>query len=153
MEPLKFESQSVQSHLSILQAVIGRMASNSTSCKTWCVTLVSAVVVVIAGQREPRYVWIALIPVVLFLLLDAYYLGLERAFRDVYNNFIKKVHEGTACIEDVYIISPVSRARDIAFCVADSLKSLSIWSFYGMIVVMLVIARFVILPASSFTGF
>ncbi len=38
----KFEpdSPAVQTHLSLIQAVIARMAGNSRSCKTWCITLV-----------------------------------------------------------------------------------------------------------------
>jgi len=39
----KENSQAVQSHLSIIQSVIQRMASNSTSSKAWCITLVSAI--------------------------------------------------------------------------------------------------------------
>jgi len=30
------ESPSIQTHLGILQGVIQRMASNSSSCKAWC---------------------------------------------------------------------------------------------------------------------
>ena len=35
----------VQTHLTMMQGVIGRMAENSRSCKVWCVTLVAAVLV------------------------------------------------------------------------------------------------------------
>ena len=76
------DSPAVQSYLTILQGVIGRMASNSAGAKTWCIALVSAIIVAVADKGEPRYVWIALVPVGLFFVLDAYYLGLERQFRD-----------------------------------------------------------------------
>ena len=55
------------------------MAENSRSCKVWCVTLVSAVLVLVARTEKPEYALIALIPAVLFLILDTYYLALERA--------------------------------------------------------------------------
>ncbi|WP_414544018.1 hypothetical protein [Nostoc sp. CCY0012] len=42
------DSNSVQSYLNILQGVIARMANNSASCKTWCISLVSAILVVLA---------------------------------------------------------------------------------------------------------
>ena len=87
-------SQAVQAHLSITQSVIQRMASNSTSCKTWCITLVSAILVVVADKGKPRYALIAVIPTVLFLVLDCYYLALERMFRRSYNSFIDKLHQG-----------------------------------------------------------
>ncbi len=46
------ESASVQSHLQIMQNIIQRMAMNSTSCKAWCITIVSAILVIIADKRK-----------------------------------------------------------------------------------------------------
>jgi hypothetical protein len=69
--PLSEESASVQAHLQILQSVIQRMASNSTSCKEWCITIVSAILVLIADKGKPELVWLALFPTFLFLALDA----------------------------------------------------------------------------------
>jgi len=80
----KENSQAVQSHLTILQSVIQRMAANSSSSKAWCVTLVSAILVIVADKGKPQYAWLALIPTILFLVLDAYYLSLERGFRNAY---------------------------------------------------------------------
>lgn len=82
MSKVDFESGAVQSYLGILQGVINRMASNSAGCKTWCITLVSAITTVIADKSNSSYVWVALVPISLFLFLDAYYLGLEQRFRD-----------------------------------------------------------------------
>ena len=47
------ESSAVQKHLEITQGVITRMAENSRSCKLWCVTLVSAVLVPRSTDGEP----------------------------------------------------------------------------------------------------
>jgi hypothetical protein len=47
MKIVTFESPAVHSYLGILQNVIGRMAADSGSCKTWCITLVSAIIVVV----------------------------------------------------------------------------------------------------------
>ncbi|HDZ9313104.1 TPA: hypothetical protein RUZ05_003537, partial [Vibrio cholerae] len=69
------ESPSVQAHLTMLQNIIQRMASNSSSCKSWCITLVSAVLVIVADKGKPDYAWIALLPTVIFACLDAYYLA------------------------------------------------------------------------------
>ena len=37
-----FEKESVRHYISLLQENITRMASNCTSCKTWLITIVSA---------------------------------------------------------------------------------------------------------------
>ena len=63
----KEDSQAVQSHLGILQNVIQRMASNSSSAKAWCVTLVSAILVIIADKGKSEYALIAVMPTLLFL--------------------------------------------------------------------------------------
>lgn len=135
-------SASVQAHLQILQAVIQRMATNSTSCKTWCITVVSAILVVISGKGKPELAWLALLPSFLFAALDAYYLALERAFRASYNEFVDKLHGGTVCVEDLYSVEPkggIWKHR------RDALTSFSVWGFYGSLALLVVIARFLIL--------
>ena len=47
-QPLNENSPAVQTHLTMMQGVINRMAENSRSCKVWCVTLVAAVLVLVA---------------------------------------------------------------------------------------------------------
>ena len=86
------DSPSIQTHLGILQGVVQRMASNSSNCKAWCVTLVAAVLVIVADKGKPEYAWIALLPTLIFACLDAYYLALEKAFRNSYNDFRTKIN-------------------------------------------------------------
>src|SRR2546426_12383360 len=86
------DSPAVQAHLSIAQSVIQRMATNSASSKAWCITLVSAILVIVANKDKPDYTWLAAIPTFLFLALDAYYLSLERGFRNSYNTFVGRLH-------------------------------------------------------------
>ena len=95
-------SKEVIAHLSMTQGVITRMAENSRSCKVWCVTLVAATLVLVARTGEPRHALIALLPTVLFLVLDSYYLALERAFIASQNAFVAKLHKGELSLTDVY---------------------------------------------------
>ena len=77
-----------------MQGVINRMAENSRACKVWCVTLVAATLVLVARIGEPQHALIALVPTLLFLFLDSYYLALERAFIRSQNAFVGKLHRG-----------------------------------------------------------
>ena len=104
-------SPSVQTHLGILQGVIERMASNSTSSKAWCIAIVSAILVVVADKDKPNYALLALIPTFLFLALDAYYLALEKGFRNAYDAFVSKVHDGTLTAADLYAVKPVGQTE------------------------------------------
>ena len=103
---LGVESPAVQKHLDIMQPVITRMAENSRSCKVWCVTLVAAVLVLVARTGEPRHVPIALAPAVLFYVLDAYYLALDRGFRRSYGWFVSQLHRGQVTASDLYTVTP-----------------------------------------------
>lgn len=73
---------------------------------------------------------VAALPIVLFCLLDAYYLGLERRFRTCYEIFVKKLHNGTANIEDAFLIAPKLKVRGLFVEAAQALLSFSIWPFY-----------------------
>lgn len=130
-------SPSVQTHLGILQGVINRMAGNSASSKAWCITLVSAILVVVAQQDDPRLALLALAPTALFLTLDAYYLSLERRFRGSYNNFVSKVHTDSVTPDDLFFVRPADPTLKTEL---RALVSYSLWGFYGGLAVMILVA-------------
>ena len=140
--PLTEASPSVQAHLQILQSVIQRMAGNSASCKTWCITVVSALLLIVADQGKPEFAHITLIPTFLFLALDGYYLGLEKAFRASYTAFVRKLHSGVARAADLYAVEPAgSRLRHQV----DALKAFSVWGFYLTLFVLIEVIRMAVL--------
>lgn len=117
------------------------MATNSASCKTWCITLVSAIIVIIADKSKPGFVWISVIPIVLFLMLDSYYLALERQFRDVYNDFIRKLHFGTATVDDLFFVAPRAGAVATSLNIVKAFGSIATWPFYALLALMLLVVR------------
>lgn len=145
MDKPSFESPSVHSHLTIQQSVIGRMAANSSSCKTWCITIVSAILVVVADKNEPSYVWITAIPIILFFGLDSYYLALERLFREQYNGLIRKLHLNSASIEDVFIVNPGASTLQVLRATVRAGTSVSVSPFYFVLLAMVEVARRLIL--------
>ncbi|ADI00878.1 hypothetical protein [Syntrophothermus lipocalidus] len=137
-DEFKENSQAVQIHLSIIQSIIQRMALNSSSCKTWCITIVSAVLVVVADKGKPNYTFIALIPILLFFALDAYYLALEKLFRNSYNDFVEKLHRSTLSICDFFVVNPMGNFARTMFA---SLLSFATWPFYFVLLLMVLVAR------------
>lgn len=140
---VKPESSAVQSHLGILQDIITRMASNSSNCKNWCITLVSAILVIIADKNQPNYIWIALIPILLFFFLDSYYLGLERGFRTTYNHFVSKLHNSTATTQDLFVIRPPTGLK-LCNIIFGSAFSPAVFPFYGILATTVALARYLI---------
>lgn len=72
-------------HLELVQAVINRLANNSFLVKGWCVTLVAAVLGLLSKDTNKRLVIIVYFLIVMFWILDAYFLYQEKLFRNLYN--------------------------------------------------------------------
>ena len=73
-------------HLEFIQAIITRMNTNSFLIKGWSITLVSALLALYASNKHVAYIFIAIIPTIIFWFLDSYYLQQERKFRGLYND-------------------------------------------------------------------
>ncbi len=76
-------------HLELIQEVIKRMANNSFLLKGWTVTLVTGILALASKDTDKQYFWIAYIPILIFWLLDAYYLQQERLYRSLYEKVRK----------------------------------------------------------------
>ena len=134
-------SSAVQAHLSIMQGVIQRMAENSRSCKVWCITIVSATLILVARTGDAEHVLIAFVPTVLFLMLDTYYLALERGFRHSYDRLVDDLHEGNLRLDHLYRVASLG---SLFSHFRSSLASLSILPFYGALVGMTIFARWIL---------
>jgi hypothetical protein len=75
-------------HFEVIQAVITRLAGNSFSIKGWTVVLVAALLAVAVKEQAAAFAATALLPIVFFWGLDAYYLLQERLFRDLYRRLV-----------------------------------------------------------------
>src|SRR6266404_6186943 len=75
-------------YLEFLQAAISRMASNSFLIKGWSVTLGTAVLGFSVKENNWGMALVALIPTASFWALDAYYLSLEKLFRDLWQKAV-----------------------------------------------------------------
>lgn len=75
-------------HLEFIQDAIKRMASNSFQIKGWMLTIVSALLGFFANSGNTKFALVAILPVLVFWGLDAYYLQQERKIRGVYNDVI-----------------------------------------------------------------
>lgn len=99
------ESPAIQAHINMLQGVINRMASNSANCKTWAITIISAILVLYADDKVCKQdLWICYIPMCLFFFLDCYYLGLERQIIKKQSNFVAKLNKGDDISNEIFMI-------------------------------------------------
>ena len=71
--------------LEMLQGLINRMAGYGASFKSYCITVVTAVIGFAFTLHSPLVVGLAILPIIFFALADAQYLTVERRFRDVFD--------------------------------------------------------------------
>lgn len=114
-----------------LQEIIKRMASNSLEIKKWAITLIVGTMIL---KSEQNQIFIALIPLFSFWLLDSYYLRQERLFRKKYEDLIKT---RLLSDEDFFDVDPKKYNKEV-----DSILricfSISTLPFYGCILAILI---------------
>lgn len=71
-------------HMDMIQIIITRMASNSFLVKGWSISLISAILIFANKDNNSNYILVTFLPAISFWILDAYYLQLERKFRELY---------------------------------------------------------------------
>lgn len=131
------DNPAVAAHVNLLQSIINRLANNSASCKTWCLTLVGALVSLAGATRVPGIVTFALVPVVIFGFVDTMYLSQENAYRDLYNEIVEAINGGTYSREKVYN----ARAQLKPKHVGKALVSWAIWPIYLGLIAAYVVAH------------
>ena len=73
-------------HMEFIQDVITRMNANSFLLKGWAVTLVIALFALDISKANVSFVKISFLPIVLFWVLDGYFLCQEKLFRNLYDD-------------------------------------------------------------------
>ena len=71
-------------YLEAIQRVIDRLSNTSFILKGWAVSLVAGLMALAANDTNHGYVLVAYIPTVVFWLLDAYFLMMERQYRKLF---------------------------------------------------------------------
>ena len=73
-----------EKHLELIQKVIDRHNKNSFQIKGWAITVVSSVLALTGVIRNPYLCFLSLGPIVIFWILDSYFLTNERCFVSLY---------------------------------------------------------------------
>ena len=124
-------------HLEFIQTTINRMANNSFLLKGWTVTLTGGLIAISFKQVDPHYLYISMLILVMFWLLDAYYLSRERKFVTLYDHVRTLKSETTDFSMETHSFK--KRCSLLRCAVSHTLLL-----FYGgLLVIHLIIHRFV----------
>jgi hypothetical protein len=122
-----------QQHLEFIQNIITRMNTNSFQIKGMTVTIVSALLAIYATITNVAFIFLGILPTILFWFLDSYYLQQERKFRGVYNNVIGLKND----IEIKLYEMPIQKFQGGQYCFWNVFFSKTIAWLYGTIVILL----------------
>jgi predicted membrane-bound mannosyltransferase len=78
--------------MQLIQAVIARLADNSFKVKGWLIAVFTGVLALAINQKQSELVYAALFPLLVFWLLDSYFLWQERNYRSLFNK-VRKTEE------------------------------------------------------------
>lgn len=76
--------------LEMVQAIISRLANYGATLKNYCITLATAVCGFAVTLQRPLIAFLALLPIIVFALLDAQFLRVERRFRALFDQFTQE---------------------------------------------------------------
>jgi hypothetical protein len=122
-------------HLEMIQGVINRMAGNLFFLKGWAITLIAALFALSAKDTNPKYIFIAYFPVLIFWVLDGYFLSQERLFRDLYDD-VRKFDEKDI---DFSMDTRKYRKNERNSWLRSMFSLTLLWFYLSLIVVMLFI--------------
>lgn len=139
-EVIEVDQADHHKHMDYIQSVISRLANNSFVMKGWALTLSSTILGFAASQGQTTLALAAVIPALVFWVLDTYYLRQERAFREMFNDVAaKKVGN--------FEIRPVVYAKRQSWPKVG--RSISLSLFYGVIVTVCLMVAIILALASS----
>ena len=142
-----FDKDDVRQYLQMVQDTINRMSSNSSNCKNWALTIVTALLALCTSVSELRaYLFISIIPVVLFWGLDLYYLLQENKYRNHEQEFIEKYARKDSAWKDlVYSFNASITQKNKKYALLwHCFKSYSVMLFYPIIIVIICLLSYFI---------
>jgi len=136
-------------HLEFIQLNIDRMNQNSFQMKGWASAILSALLAIFAasiddnGYGNVGFIFVAIVPNIIFWLLDSYYLQQEQKFRGIYND-VAHLTEESKRIDVKEFEMPLDKYVGCKYCFFSVMWSKTEWPLYLIVIIGLIIAGFVL---------
>lgn len=133
----------VLKHMDMYQSIITRMASNSAACKKWAIPLITLVLGFVVKEGQGSLAWVTVIPIIIFYILDSYYLMLENQFRDGFNFSAEKIGAGEFKQSDLFKFVPKGEHWK------KSLQSKATWPVYLGLLFVVFLSAMLVVPVAG----
>jgi hypothetical protein len=126
-------------HLEFIQNIIGRMASNLFFLRGWTITIIAALLALFAKDKNSYIIYFLIVIVLVFWILDSYFLSQERSYRDLYNH-VRKLKE-----EDIDFSMDISEYKKYKKnALIYSMFSVTLLVFYIPLIITAIVIAFLI---------
>lgn len=129
-DAVPFDEEKI-AYLQMIQEPIGRMSTASAIFKGFAATIVAGVAALTYCEVNTWILALSFIPVLLFLMLDIYYLKLEKKYRYLYEQVRTNAH----VVDFSMKLTKDNKAAKARLW--DCIKSPSIWLFYPVMIAIL----------------
>lgn len=128
-------------HIEFIQNTITRMNNNSFQIKKWMLTITAGFIGFYASSKNTLFLIAPICIVIVFAMLDTYYLQLERKFRGLYNdvcNIEKSKLEKDISVYDM----DISSYRGGFYSFWSTLISPSVLPLYLCVIISLLLIKY-----------
>lgn len=127
-------------HLELIQGIINRMSGSLFYLKGWAITLIAGLFALSAKESTQDYFYIAFFPVIIFWILDGYFLSHERAFRHLYDD-VAKIQDD----DNITFSMDIKEYKKYQYNTwGSAMISPTLRTFYGLLILMMLILMCVI---------
>ncbi len=138
--PKKTASDYLFEELKLVQGVINRMGTNSFLIKGWAITLVVATLLLKGNTYQ---YFIAFLPWIMFWYLDAYFLRLEKLYRELFNWLRQNRLKNKEFLFDMNSRSLEERFSKNVDCLGQVMFSKTLAIFYLLLFAIIIAAIFI----------
>ncbi len=131
------KDENKRKHLEFIQGVISRMASNLFFLRGWAITLIAGLFALSVKDSNQIYTSVVYFLIIIFWILDGYFLSQERLFRALYNH-VRKLEE-----KDIdFSMDTTEYKKDEKNSLVCSMFSGTLFFFYlALVVITILIAK------------
>lgn len=137
---MEFDEKRI-AYLQMIESIIDRMSNKSGNIKGFAVSIVAGVTALSFKETSPWVLLLSFLTIFIFLLMDVYYLGMERK----YKFFYKLVCEGKEVDFNLSLDLKESEIKKAKATKLQCLISKSIYYFYiplGVVMTIIIIFKF-----------
>lgn len=145
---MSISTEQIHKELELIQAIISKVSSNSFEVKKWLVGILTALIIfkndeLLGGNI--RVIWLLGLPILCFWYLDAFFLSIEKFYREMYEWVITFRSQTDKYLYDLktekreYPQGTVIDLKKTKNSVLSSAFSRTVWPFYLLPITFIII--------------